>query len=126
MTNFDLSSAEWFKSSYSESGGQCVEVAWLPDGRIGVRDSKNPTGPALVYTPGEWDVFTAGVVDGRFVERATEEEAARGGSPAVSPDEVQGEQRYSTCRPRRDGDGIQGQPGNAERSPCLGGSSVIK
>jgi hypothetical protein len=33
---------------------------------VGVRDSKNPTGPALVFTPGEWDAFTAGVVDGEF------------------------------------------------------------
>ncbi|MBF6300319.1 DUF397 domain-containing protein [Nocardia amamiensis] len=61
-----LSGAEWFKSSYSESGGQCVEVAWLPGGGVGIRDSKNPTGPALVFTPGEWDAFTAGMNDGEF------------------------------------------------------------
>ncbi|WP_245671641.1 DUF397 domain-containing protein [Nocardia amamiensis] len=66
MTIFDLSSAEWFKSSYSETGGQCVEVAWLPRGEIGVRDSKNLIGPALVFTPGEWDAFTAGMNDGEF------------------------------------------------------------
>ncbi|MEV6325224.1 DUF397 domain-containing protein [Nocardia sp. NPDC051787] len=61
-----LSGVDWFKSSYSETGGQCVEVAWLPGGDIGVRDSKNPTGPALVFTPGEWDAFTVGVNDGEF------------------------------------------------------------
>ncbi|MFC9997949.1 DUF397 domain-containing protein [Nocardia sp. NPDC127526] len=62
----DLSGARWFKSSYSESSGTCVEVAFLDEGMVGVRDSKNPTGPALVFTPGEWSAFTAGVNDGEF------------------------------------------------------------
>ncbi|MFD8247806.1 DUF397 domain-containing protein [Nocardia sp. NPDC059691] len=63
--NDDLSEAKWFKSSRSESGSQCVEVAWLEDGMIGVRDSKNPSGPALVFAPGEWDAFTTGVQSGK-------------------------------------------------------------
>ncbi|WP_040864266.1 DUF397 domain-containing protein [Nocardia exalbida] len=62
----ELSNASWFKSSYSQAGGDCVEVAYLDGGSVGVRDSKNPTGPALVFTPGEWDAFTAGVTDGAF------------------------------------------------------------
>ena len=62
----DLSGAEWFKSSRSTSGGDCVEVAHLECGMVGVRDSKNPTGPALVFTPGEWDAFTVGVRGGGF------------------------------------------------------------
>ncbi|WP_067904090.1 DUF397 domain-containing protein [Nocardia vaccinii] len=62
----DLTGAQWFKSSRSNSGSECVEVAWLDNGQVGVRDSKNPTGPALVFTPGEWDAFTAGVHDGEF------------------------------------------------------------
>jgi hypothetical protein len=33
---------------------------------VGVRDSKNTAGPALVFTPGEWEAFTAGVQDGEF------------------------------------------------------------
>ncbi|MFD4402242.1 DUF397 domain-containing protein [Nocardia sp. NPDC058499] len=58
MTN-DLSNAEWFKSSHSGSGGDCVEAAWLDGGLVGVRDSKNPTGSALVFSPAAWAAFTA-------------------------------------------------------------------
>jgi hypothetical protein len=61
-----LSDAEWFKSSYSQHGGDCVEVAHLDGGLVGVRDSKNPVGPALVFPTGEWDAFTAGVVAEKF------------------------------------------------------------
>ncbi|WP_433193851.1 DUF397 domain-containing protein [Nocardia sp. CA-107356] len=64
--NTDLSGVNWFKSSHSSGQTECVEVAWLDGGGIGVRDSKNPTGPALIFTPGEWDAFTAGVTDGEF------------------------------------------------------------
>ncbi len=62
----DLSEAKWFKSSRSTGAKECVEVAFLGAGAVGVRDSKNPTGPALVFSPGEWDAFEAGVRDGEF------------------------------------------------------------
>lgn len=63
----DLSRAAWRKSSFSNgTGGNCVEVTHLDDGRRAVRDSKNPTGPVLIFTPAEWDAFTAGVRDGEF------------------------------------------------------------
>ncbi|WP_067472184.1 DUF397 domain-containing protein [Nocardia amamiensis] len=64
--NVDLTGAKWFKSSRSSGSKDCVEVAFLKGGHVGVRDSKNPTGPALVFTPGEWDAFTAGVTDEEF------------------------------------------------------------
>ncbi|GAB2690025.1 DUF397 domain-containing protein [Nocardia thraciensis] len=64
--NVDMTGAKWFKSSRSAGGSDCVEVAHLDAGMVGVRDSKNPTGPALVFTPGEWDAFTADVRDGEF------------------------------------------------------------
>ncbi|MFI7666471.1 DUF397 domain-containing protein [Nocardia sp. NPDC049526] len=64
--NVDLSEAKWFKSTRSSGGRDCVEVAHLDGGLVGVRDSKNPTGPALVFAPGEWDAFTAGVRGGEF------------------------------------------------------------
>ncbi|MGY4103928.1 DUF397 domain-containing protein [Nocardia sp. R16R-3T] len=62
----DLSGASWFKSSFSASNGQCVEVAHLDGGMVGVRDSKNSTGPALTFTPVEWDTFIARAKDGGF------------------------------------------------------------
>lgn len=62
----DLSGAKWFKSSHSESGGQCVEVAWLGNTYVGVRDSKNSSGPALIFTPSDWDAFTSTITDGGF------------------------------------------------------------
>ncbi|WP_227985064.1 DUF397 domain-containing protein [Nocardia spumae] len=55
--NIDLSEANWFKSSRSGGAKECVEVAFLDGGLTGVRDSKNPAGPALFFTPGEWDAF---------------------------------------------------------------------
>ncbi|MGK8505036.1 DUF397 domain-containing protein [Nocardia asiatica] len=62
----DLTGAQWFKSSRSTGKEACVEIAWLEAGHVGVRDSKNPAGPALIFTPGEWDAFAAGVRDGEF------------------------------------------------------------
>lgn len=62
----DLSKAQWFKSSHSGGGNDCVEIAHLDGGMVGVRDSKNPGGGALVFSPSEWDAFVAGARDGEF------------------------------------------------------------
>ncbi|MFJ1461166.1 DUF397 domain-containing protein [Nocardia sp. N2S4-5] len=64
--SIDLSGAQWFKSSRSRDAQACVEVAHLDKGMVGVRDSKNQSGPALIFTPGEWDAFTAGVRGGEY------------------------------------------------------------
>ncbi|MCC5574434.1 DUF397 domain-containing protein [Microtetraspora sp. AC03309] len=55
----------WRTSSYSAEDN-CVAVADLPEGCVGVRDSKNQDGPVLVFTPEEWDAFIAGAKAGEF------------------------------------------------------------
>jgi Domain of unknown function (DUF397) len=55
---------QWHKSSYSSANG-CVEVALGKD-EIAVRDSKDPGGPVLRFTTGEWKAFLAGARDGEF------------------------------------------------------------
>ena len=58
--------AAWRKSSHSNSQGNCVEFAALPDGSVAVRNSRYPQGPALVYTRAEINALIAGVKDGEF------------------------------------------------------------
>jgi uncharacterized protein DUF397 len=53
--------ATWRKSIRSNLSGNCVEVAVLADGGTAVRNSCHPSGPALVYTRGEFSAFPAGV-----------------------------------------------------------------
>ena len=62
-----LSDATWRKSSYSGgNGGNCVEVAVLPDDSRAVRDSKDPEGPMLVFAPATWRTFATAVKGGAF------------------------------------------------------------
>jgi hypothetical protein len=60
------SGAPWVKSSLSYANGDCVEVASLADGHVGVRDSKDAEGPILRFTSSEWRAFIAGVRNGEF------------------------------------------------------------
>ncbi|MBO4270983.1 DUF397 domain-containing protein [Microbispora triticiradicis] len=63
----DLTAAVWRKSSLSgDNGGQCVEVAVDLPGVVAVRDSKDPDGPRLTFTPAEWRTFISGVKTGEF------------------------------------------------------------
>ncbi|MEU1880966.1 DUF397 domain-containing protein [Streptosporangium sp. NPDC020072] len=67
----DLSDTRWIKSSLSgDNGGNCVEVAALKGAGhadlVAVRDSKDPEGPKLFFTPAEWDAFLNGVKAGEF------------------------------------------------------------
>jgi uncharacterized protein DUF397 len=55
-----LSQARWFKSSRSLDNGTCVEVAFVP-GHVAARDSKDPSGPALVLSPAAWTAFLGAV-----------------------------------------------------------------
>ncbi|MEV8632534.1 DUF397 domain-containing protein [Streptosporangium sp. NPDC051023] len=63
----ELSTATWRKSTLSGSDGtDCVEIARLSGGHVGVRDSKNPTGPALLFTSADWSAFIGAVKNGQF------------------------------------------------------------
>ena len=58
--------AVWTKSSLSFSNGNCLEVTELPGGSVGVRNSRDPDGPVLRFTQGEWDAFLGGARLGEF------------------------------------------------------------
>jgi hypothetical protein len=86
MNNPDLSRAAWRKSSYSGANGSCVEAAPVagaalhgtaldgagldltvtPPGMIAVRDSKNRSGPTLIFTARQWRAFAAGIKGGHL------------------------------------------------------------
>jgi hypothetical protein len=66
----DLTDAAWRTSSHS--GGQCVEVAAITGNQTGlarlcaIRDSKDPGGTVLAFSPGQWHTFTAAAQAGKF------------------------------------------------------------
>lgn len=67
MPATELPGARWRKSSRSgPTGGNCVEVAFLDGGQVAVRNSRHPSGPALVFTAPEWAAFVGGVKGGEF------------------------------------------------------------
>ncbi|MFF1303514.1 DUF397 domain-containing protein [Streptomyces sp. NPDC058307] len=62
-TTTELPEVRWLRSSYSTGANNCVETA-RPSagpcaGLLAVRDSKNPDGPALLFSPESWAGFTA-------------------------------------------------------------------
>jgi hypothetical protein len=62
----DLTDVNWRKSRHSSNASGCVETAFLANGHVAVRDSKDRGGPTLTYTPFEWDCFIKGAKDGEF------------------------------------------------------------
>jgi hypothetical protein len=62
----NLSRATWRKSARSSAQGNCVELARLSGAEVAIRNSRDPGGPALVFTDAELDAFLAGVKDGDF------------------------------------------------------------
>ncbi|GEC05601.1 hypothetical protein SSP24_32560 [Streptomyces spinoverrucosus] len=60
----ELGARGWSKPWSDDAGGACVEVLKLDDGRVAVRQSTDPEGPALVFTPGEVSSFLTGVKAG--------------------------------------------------------------
>ncbi|MFE9429240.1 DUF397 domain-containing protein [Kitasatospora sp. NPDC006697] len=59
---------DWFKSSYSDNGGACIEVAANVPTVVPVRDSKDPEGPSLTFSAEGFTAFIAGVKGGVFGE----------------------------------------------------------
>jgi hypothetical protein len=71
----DPEGASWRKSTYSNgTGGNCVEVADLPNGRA-VRDSKRREGPVLMFTTDAWQAFVRGI---KARDLCAEPQAGRG------------------------------------------------
>ena len=66
MSASQLQGVTWQKSGRSNPSGNCVECAALPGGGVAVRNSRDPEGPALIYTPAEIEAFILGVRDGDF------------------------------------------------------------
>ncbi|MDY0815678.1 DUF397 domain-containing protein [Kitasatospora purpeofusca] len=61
-----MTPVSWRKSSYSQNGGNCIEVAPDFPGLIPVRDSKDPSGPALLFPSDAWRSFVAAVQADEF------------------------------------------------------------
>ncbi|WP_327415203.1 DUF397 domain-containing protein [Streptomyces sp. NBC_01233] len=55
----------WFKSTYSQAQGECVEVAFRAR-TVAARDSKDMNGPVLEFTPQGWTDFLDGLDAGDF------------------------------------------------------------
>jgi Domain of unknown function (DUF397) len=62
----DPSAASWRKSTFSDAGGNCVEVAALADGRIAVRNSKYPDAGVVFFTRSEMAAWLKGAKVGEF------------------------------------------------------------
>ncbi|MFR9724004.1 DUF397 domain-containing protein [Streptomyces sp. MS19] len=62
----EIAGAKWRKSRASAPTGTCVEMTGLPDGGAAVRNSRDPEGPALIYTRDEVEAFLVGVKSGDF------------------------------------------------------------
>jgi hypothetical protein len=65
-----LGAVDWRKATASNPRGDCVELARLAGGAVAVRNSRDPHGPALVYTPAEIAAFLTGAKAGEFDDLA--------------------------------------------------------
>jgi len=69
LTDLEHVSLVWRKAQFSSNNGACIEVA-SAGGKIALRDSKDPSGAVLVYTPAEWHAFLDGAKKGEFDDLA--------------------------------------------------------
>ena len=65
LSDSERGNLSWFKAQRSTNNGQCVEVASVA-GKVAIRDSKDPDGPILIYTPAEFSAFIEGARNGEF------------------------------------------------------------
>lgn len=65
LTDQERASLIWRKAQISTNNGDCLEVASIAS-KIALRDSKDPDGHVLVYTPMEWRAFLDGAKNGEF------------------------------------------------------------
>jgi hypothetical protein len=63
-------SVTWTKSMRSNPNGDCVEMARLPGGEVAVRNSRDPGGPALIFTTREVAELLLQIRDGQFRDLA--------------------------------------------------------
>lgn len=61
-----LPDLDWFKASASSGQGGCLEVAFLPDGRVALRDNEDLSNPPFVVTQQVWECFLDGANKGEF------------------------------------------------------------
>jgi len=65
MSAVDLGTEGWEKPWSGTNGGSCVEAKRLPDGSVAFRQSRDPKGPALVYSREEMIAFLQGAKSGQ-------------------------------------------------------------
>lgn len=66
MPSSHLGHQVWRKSRHSNPSGNCVEIAVLPDGRVALRNSRHPSGPALIVPRRDMAAFLRAVKEGEF------------------------------------------------------------
>lgn len=62
----EIEGVQWRKAQASIGAGECVEVAGLDEGAVALRNSRFPSGPALVFTAQEWRAFLSGAKGEEF------------------------------------------------------------
>ncbi|MGW3119599.1 DUF397 domain-containing protein [Streptomyces sp. NPDC001107] len=99
--DYDLSTATWRKSSYSQGGSDCLEITDAHPGVVPVRDSENPDGPKLALGTEAWAAFVEGVASMTWPARRSRVRASPPCEALPSPSRRRGPTRLrGTRRPR--------------------------
>ncbi|MFI2616660.1 DUF397 domain-containing protein [Streptomyces sp. NPDC018584] len=68
LYDLDLSGVTWLGAP-DAPGDDRIEIAYLPNGAVAMRNAADPDGPVLRYTAAEWEAFVLGARDGEFGEQ---------------------------------------------------------